>query len=51
MEYSEPVKSIEVKILFDNSVITTTQVDYITLIKINDILTEYKQKIELMKVD
>jgi len=41
------LQKIEVKILFDNTCVSTTHVDYITMMKINDILYEYKKLLNL----
>lgn len=42
-----PLQKIEIKILFDNTAVSTTQIDYITMMKINDILYEYKKALNL----
>lgn len=46
---TEPIKKVEIKILFDDNVINTEKIDYITLIKINEILYDYKKKFNLKK--
>ena len=46
---TDPVKKIEIKILFDDNAVNTVIIDYITLIKINEILYEYKSKFSLKK--